>query len=378
MKRIRLWPAPLLALAAFAAPAPAQYVPPGVPADQPYEVKFVGQQLKPAPAPTADMQEQIEIMRRLLSGALADFYGVKGAKAVSPPEFAEPVPFDYGFPIQPGAKNTYTTAHAARPAPNIEGVYLQDYGVVYAVTLPPTGFDVLPGSKPDSGSKAPPDDWDRIRKEIHGETPAPPSKPVPGHTPLSEVILKVLADNGKHFDALADGERVSVAVTFRGAANCTNCHQNPWNSGQPDPALLNNQWQDWPTYPYGTAAGGGPAPGGTAATGPMPAAPGQPLTSERPELVDARNAMLLGDLHMKQGRTKEALEAYQKAADTLRPWISHAQISEPGLRPKDVPALLMLVELGNKVAAVLRSRGTRRPPPRPSRRRPTTRRRPKR
>ena len=51
--------------------------------------------------------------------------------------------------------------------------------------------------------------------------PEPEGKAVSGHQPLSEVILKVLAENGRHFTALADGERISVAVTFHGAANCT-------------------------------------------------------------------------------------------------------------------------------------------------------------
>ena len=72
--------------------------------------------------------------------------------------------------------------HIDSAAPHTEGVYLKDYGVVYTVTLPPTGFDPLPASKPGSGSKTPPDDWDRIRKELRGETPAPEGKAVPGHS----------------------------------------------------------------------------------------------------------------------------------------------------------------------------------------------------
>ena len=32
-------------------------------------------------------------------------------------------------------------------------------------------------------------------------------------------------------------------------------------------------------------------------------------------MTDARNAILLGDLHLKQGKTKEAIEAYKKALD---------------------------------------------------------------
>ncbi len=47
----------------------------------------------------------------------------------------------------------------------------------------------------------------------------------------------------------------------------------------------------------------------------------------------------------------------RKPPRRLEPWISHAQMTEPGLRPQDVPALLMLVEVDNKAAAAYAQQG---------------------
>ncbi len=247
MNRAFLWPAALLGLAAFAAPALAQF--PG---------RFSGgaaggaagqgfgdfdQEGKPASALASNMQEDIEIMRRLLDGAFAEAYGptppIHYYPLIGPAQLSDDGRLTLAKHMDSAAPHT--------AAPHTEGVYLKDYGVVYTVTLPPTGFDSLPRNDPGTSGKAPPDDWDRIRKEIHGEAPAPETKNVPAHPPLSSVILKVLADNGKHFDSLGDGERISVAVTFRGTANCANCHGIP-------PAAT---WQNLPSDYYSFPPGGG-------------------------------------------------------------------------------------------------------------------------
>ncbi len=347
MNRTFPWAAALLGLAAVAAPAPAQYVPPGVPAIQPSDVDFV-QKVRAAPSPAADMQEDIEIMRRLLDGAFAEEYGFHG-KGGSPFifNFNAPIVTTHNtYPQQPGQGWSGIVGH---PVPQTEGVYLKDYGVVYTATLPYTGFDPLPRNDPGTGGKAPPDDWDRIRKEIHGETPDQPGKTVPAHKPLSEVILKALADNGKHFSALADGERISVAVTFRGAANCANCHQNPWNPGQPNLPLttwqaLPDGWYNYANKSDSRGTPGSPTQQGQPAKAPSsvePQVPGTPAW-----MTDARNAVLLGDLHMKQGKTKEAIETYQKALQQMGQSVTPSSSKED-----QVAGLLTAVDVCNKLAA---------------------------
>ncbi len=149
MNRALLWPAALLALAAFAAPALAQYIPTGQPltppAGQPSGIGFV-QEVKTADAPAADMQEEIEIMRRLLDGAFAEAYGF----SVHLPPTSPIRNYPMIGPAQLSDDGRLTFAHHVdATATHTEGVYLKDYGVVYTVTLPLPPFSVLPG--PSSG-----------------------------------------------------------------------------------------------------------------------------------------------------------------------------------------------------------------------------------
>ena len=105
--------------------------------------------------------------------------------------------------------------HGQQAAPHSEGVYLKDYGVVYTVTLTPPPNGMLPGPTAGVVTLTPLSPWERTRKELRGEKIENEGKPVSGSPSLSEVILKVLADNGKHFTRLAEGERITVVVTFR-------------------------------------------------------------------------------------------------------------------------------------------------------------------
>ena len=346
MNRAFIYPAALLWLAVACAGALAQPTPPAGPKP---DVNPFGSGLKGAPA-TA-MPEDVEILRRLLDGAFAEAYGVSGRKPTTPLVQFRNI-----------AAETYTPSPAGlgHPAPHTEGVYLKDYGVVYTTTLPSTGFGPLPASKAGAGDKAPPDDWDRIRKEIHGETPEPQGNVVPGHRPMSEVILKVLADNGRHFTDLADGERITVAVTFRGAVNCTNCHQNPWGNGGPGGLPM--------TFQY--VPPGSPGTAGSAATQSPPGATDpNPVwnppythtaiapTREPPTvpawLTEVRNAVLLGDLHLKQGKLQEAIATYKNASDQLSKGLTSTAGNAPdeALSAAGVQELLTAVDVFNKMAA---------------------------
>jgi len=349
MKRALL-SAGLLCLAVALAPAVAQ--PPGPISGG----SFPGGLNTTGTAPVTDsMQENVEILRRLLDKALLESYGFPAHNPLAPKVFFSGLPAGMpGVSDEFVAKNIAGDGpqgdpHAAA-GPHTEGVYLKDYGVVFTATLPLPPFSVVGGTGASPAGKQAPDEWDRIRKEIHGEAPDQGAQAVPGHTPLSEVILKVLADNAKHFNNLgqdmgpaAEDKKITVAVTFRGAATCGNCHQNLGGSG--------------PIVTFGLPQTP-PGPAGQPGAGGFPAAPDGSGTPGAPQFfTDARNDILLGDLHMKQGKPQEAIEAYHKAAQQVIPGLRHTEQTEPGLTHRDVPALLAAVDIGNKLAAAYMAAG---------------------
>ena len=79
-------------------------------------------------------------------------------------------------------------------------------------------------------------------------------------------------------------------------------------------------------------------------------------------LTDVRNAILLGDLHLKQGKTKEAIDAYMNALKQAEEGLDHKRISQEGYNQGDLPVLLMSVELCNKVAQACVAAGKRSKP----------------
>jgi hypothetical protein len=386
VNRAHFWFSALLALAALATPTFGQYLvekpglpgsaagPPGGVSNGPGSAAGPPGGVSNGPgsaagppggvsnAPASELQENVEILRRLLDGAFAGVYGVSAHKRLTGVRLYPMI-----GPAQLSEDGHQLTSMASvysadAAAPLTEGVYLKDCGVVYTATLPSTGFDPLPGSKAGSGSKAPSDDWDRIRKEIRGETPEPEGRPLAGHQPLSEVILKVLAENGKHFTSLNEGERITVAITFRGAAACTACHQNPWskedlyktypgtNLAAPIPATKSSSGA--PVNPNSPGAPGASQPG----TGSGPSAPiesGVPLraSQETPAWVtEVRNEVLLGDLHLKQGKGQEAVAAYKTAMVHMEQGIDRKRFAESGYIAGDLPFMLAGVDLLNKLA----------------------------
>ena len=169
----------------------------------------------------------------------------------------------------------YAKVHPALPGGllDTEGVYLKGQGVIYTLTLPPP-----PKSKADAAKPAPKpvSDWDRVRRELRHEKPEAEGKERPRKEPtLSETILQVLAENGHHFGQLGENESLTVVVTFRGveqaqakAANTPAPEKDPTAQAAPAASSTGNPGQDYE---------------------------------------------LLGDLHLKQGKTAEAERAYLKA-----------------------------------------------------------------
>jgi hypothetical protein len=168
---------------------------------------------------------------------------------------------------------------------DVEGVYLHGQGVVYTATMPPPPHDPRPGATP--ASNKPLSDWDRARKEIRNEKLTPEESKQPPREPgLAEVILKVLADNGKHFSLLRPEETLTVALTFR--------------PGTFEPLAVYHDISD----PAGQAQ---PSGGSKPDSGKQPGDAAKPATT-------ARDYLLLGDLHLKQGKMQEAIASYESAA----------------------------------------------------------------
>ncbi len=220
-------------------------------------------------------------------------------------------------------------AHASLPhSLNTEGVYLKGHGAVYTVTLPPPPRVARPqGKKPPA---KPLSEWDRTRRQIRGDNEESQyfadleSKQIEAwishfqdespHLWLTESILKILAENGHHFSQLPENESLTVAVTFRdsgqlrgqanqnanrGTLESWGAQDQPlqtWQNQQPLQGL--DQWQIQQPAP---------TPGGDGGVGgPGPIAGGGMGTS-------IRDFELLGDLHLRQGKAREAIKTYQQA-----------------------------------------------------------------
>ena len=255
------------------------------------------------------VQEDVEILRRLLDksftavyGPLTGsvrpiFYNTNGAGAVGG--------------MMGGMSAGFGNYLTASPAPDLQGVYLKDYGVVYTVTLPPPPNGMRPGPTVGTVTRTPLSPWERTRKELRGEKIEDEGKVVSGSPSLSEVMLKVLAENGKNFTRLAEGERITVAVTFQDNA-------------------ANGIYQPQP--PGGGGTGGGLMPGmtpglGSSASAPQPPSlppslpgmpPSSPFVPGTEWVTNIRNGLTLGDLHVKQKNYAEAISAYHNAQDQLQ------------------------------------------------------------
>jgi tetratricopeptide (TPR) repeat protein len=154
----------------------------------------------------------------------------------------------------------------------LEGVYLKGWGVVYTATLSSLQ---LPGK---AETAKPLSEWESVRGQLHNEKEAPKRPDANKPPELSEVLLKVLAENGHHFSRLGDNESLTIVATVRGVSSSSSVRKLAGVS---------------------TAPGSQPSAGGG----------GSDLTSKR------RDLELLGDLHLKQGRYDEAIASFLKAVE---------------------------------------------------------------
>jgi hypothetical protein len=324
----------------------------------------------------ADRQEEVEILRRLLDKSFEAVYG----------RFRFPMGHfssagmggnsDSGWTgmLVLNERNFDLSDHPATP---LEGVYLKDYGVVYTITLPPPPNQMSPG--PSAGAVTQPalSPWERTRKELRGEKIEDERKGTVGSPSLSDVILKVLADNGKHFTRLAEGEQITVAVTFRGAMNCASCHETQnrlrlrltpsgGSTGGPPqgmaPALGAFFSFDGRGAESADAAGSHQIDGASSSGGLTPSSGSADAPGDFAAwLTDVRNAVRLGELHLKRGKSQDAITAYKEALARLEKEMlsrrSATMATGVGVTAGDVPVLLVAVDLCNKMAQVYAQMG---------------------
>jgi hypothetical protein len=175
-------------------------------------------------------------------------------------------------------------------------------------------------------------DWERAAKELRGEKTddknAPPAKESDS---LADVILKVMAENGRHLSQLGDNDALTVAVTLRTSGTCASCHGGLTNMGQPgDAGTLRAFWQQLKQADTnkGQSKANTKAASGTSGQNLM--APGAQVFRESLEMwpkemnrdaalllqtvsEEVKNLALLGDLKLKQQQEKEAVKNYQHA-----------------------------------------------------------------
>jgi len=214
----------------------------------------------------------------------------------------------------------------APPNPGAEGTYLRGVGVVYTITLP-----IPPEAVREASPKpAPPpvSDWERVRREVAGEPVEPRAARERLVQPsLREIVLKTLAENGRHFTHLDPNETLTVVVTFRGSEAV---HVNMGGSGSGGSG--GSPFGGF-SGTIGRSTGGGSVSGRTPAGTLMPGM-GVPINNsgtsgkdpnagifwsvqefQLPKPNSARDYELLADLLLKQGKLDEAVSGYKKAVE---------------------------------------------------------------
>ncbi len=276
---------------------------------------------KPAPraeaAPAAavtGVYEEVEILRRLLNRELASAYGLP-AHAILP------------FHFHTGQPASDVHVHHLAGA---EGVYLKGCGVVYSASLPPSSLPLLPQAIP--AAAAGPSAWDQARAELRGEKARPREQTTAARqTSLSETVLRLLAENGRHFRHLPDNEPITVALSFRGVVTCTHCHQT--TAGMLTQVAVGK-------YRYVAA--------GTSSNVPQAGSPGGLDPNTLPQ------GMVVGELHLRQRRYDEAEKAYLGALQELSQALNREKEQHGAMEMK---TLLASVEAANKLAQLYLSRG---------------------
>lgn len=301
---------------------------------------------KPIPVPREELEarartqdaertEDVEILRRILNHSLglpihaatsAPAFPMNGMGGGVPNSFVPLNNWNNGggwsgpsLP-QPNLNNQFWySAAQATPVGPFDGVSLPGYGVVYTLRIPdkislaldPPAKSVglaetcrkCHGTEPVSrdalepaGDKAnTPTEWDRTRQELRGAKQTASHRPAaarltrqqicqPGN--MTDRVVEKLWQNMPHVRHLAPTDRVTVAITFDGLTGSSKDRQTL------------NPPSDWQNRFAPTEKKGIPDRLGF-----------YPEESKQ---------LTLGDLHLKQGKPKEAIAAYERALARFR------------------------------------------------------------
>jgi hypothetical protein len=252
--------------------------------------------------------EQVEVMRALLIRKLHSA-GVPTAQPLAnfQPQMASSGGY-YGGSYDSGmtvGQNRLQIGYSLTNDPPVEGAYLDGYGIIFTVTLPATSRD--PMATTDGKPEPAMTEWERERRRLLGQ-PVPDKAPPPKRASISEVLIKLLAENGKYFAGLKEDERVLIAVTFRGHATGSTVAgaQPSANSSADATASFLNQ-----------------------------------LAAREDRVASLES---LGDLHLKQGQPDKAIEAYSKALVAADEAANDANRDEPASRARVSNALVRLAQ----------------------------------
>jgi hypothetical protein len=239
--------------------------------------------------------------------------------------------------------------------PGPEGVYLRGYGIVYSMTMPwhyrkPLG-DSAPAQPQPLGR------WERIRQEVRGEPVKPEAKKQEQEEPsLADTVLKLLADNGRHFSQLPANEQLTVAITLRPMQSCSLCHAAGMAPGGKIGDAPTSEAKPVTRVPTARGAAEVLVDQLDQVVGQGAAGKGPGGKDSEAKGVEASNFSHLGDLRLKQGRTQEAVEAYRKAIaiyDQLTAPKGPADLSRAEAYSKLAQAYLLMGEREKAYASLL-------------------------
>ena len=306
------------------------------------------------------MDEDIEVFRRLLNRGLTAGreFRMWAGNCPTMAHAGEPLYYfargynETNFFLTTTGKSVSKSGEKHASPTVAEGVYLPGRGVVFTATLPtPPENPLAPSAKPDD---KPMSDWERERQELRGEKAEKPTMAEVKPPSLSETILQLLADNGKHFTKVAPDEQVTVAVVFRpgmltASQECVACHQA---TGQGKGVTSPNTYTG-STKLTDTTGRTLTLSGGTLTTTFDSSAVAS--TSTNPDKTEFgaafRNELALADLHLKQGKPRDAAMAYQRLIEKCQDILSLLRESTPEkTKSARLYWVMMGMELRNKLA----------------------------
>ncbi len=265
-----------------------------------------------------------------------------------------------GFPL--ADVKGWVSGRQSTADPAVEGFYLSGYGIVFTASLPHALSPAQASLPLPEPAQPTPRMWDEVRRELTGA--APPDTEERRTADISEWVLQVLAENGSNLSQLGESERVAILISFR--------RDDPRLSNRESAAAPGPAVDMYPGTSETRSSGGGgllPGPQGSglpgAGAGPGPARVGVPMTGlaagdtsvfagtgmRIKVRADVQNYELLGDLHLKQGKPKEAVESYQKAADIQPRLELLTKLAQALLAAGQVPEARQALERASTLAA---------------------------